>query len=522
MRTLALRILRPAVLLLPLLALAGCPVPVETHEPVLSIPEVYRPAPEQPGQDWLDTYARLAPDVQTAAGARRAGIDRMTLLVKIAQALLEEFEIDESSSRFIDQLDGGFLEFDVHELYRSFPYGEEGGRREIVFVGRLVEDRYKFGLAEPSDLTKLAPGDLYSRIRLTPIEHGALGDAAYDLDGEMGIHTGLAGGAEGLEFVVETLRGMQVVAEEPEGPATAGEPASKSLQGEDWRLLASLERAYPLTYSWINEFFRIEDLLEKKPAPEPLALKARFGPRIEAFEGKYPRLHSLLSSTELSFRTSGAYLDEAGHEWIRHSLASDDYLIRLNGLLDDGGLRPMDSRGNPAPGEPLRLGAGSVRGQAVYEAQASYSGLQLILVGLRSDVQLVSGEEGFLLNYRFRNPPKVARIDGKLYGVIPDWLMMVDFDDLFRSLLQTAVQGRGGRGTEIGVSWRRQSEGANLLKFRVQSELPAEGVLRYVYKFWKRRFLPSFGQPGERSRFQNRFLSNLILDLAAGKEATRE
>lgn len=499
--------------------LTGCPTVDDVRDPIVEIPVAYQATPEEPGLDWFDSYERLAPDADGPDAARRGGIERVELLVEIARALLEDFEIDPATEEFIERLDGGFLDFDVHELYRAFPHADRGGRREVVFIARLVDGRYSFALAEPAELSGLAPGDLYSRIRLTPLPKGALDGEAYLLDGEMGIETGPVGGSEILDFVTETLRGVETVAGESgtRRPVVSG--AAESLGDEDWRLLASIERAYPATFGWLQEFFRLEDLLTRPEDGPGVSVTSRFGPRIEAFEGRYPRLHAFMSSSDFEFRTAGVYVDADGHERIRHSLASSDYLFRASTRLEDGAVLAVDRRGEAVEAPPFRLPEG-IRGESRYDLEARFRGLHMILVGMPAEVQLATGEEGFLLTYRFRRKPQVARIDGKIYGVIPDWLMMVDFNELLGQVLETVVKGRYGRGTEVGISWRRQAEGESLLRVRVQSELPAEGILRFLYKFWKRRFLPSFRSRGERSQFKNRFLSNLLLDLQAGREAT--
>ncbi|MBI4612019.1 MAG: hypothetical protein HY720_00250 [Planctomycetes bacterium] len=517
-RIAALAVLVVAVLALPLLS-AGCPHPVTPPEPALEIPAAYEEEPERERVDWLDTYRAMAPE-RTGPGAREAGIDRMIVLVRIARALLEGFDVDDSTREFLEALDGGLIDFDVHEIYRSFPHDVGGGTREVVFVGRLEDSKYRFALAEPDDLRALEVGDFYSRVRLTPIEKGVLGESAYALDGEIGISAGELGGLEALAWLVETLGTIERAAGEPTDLATSG-----GLEEEDWRILVTLSRSYPKTFEWIREFFRIEDLVElprEYREGDPIQFTSRFGPRIEAFEGKYPRLYRFFTSPDLTFRATGVYRDADGAERLRYSLSSQDYLMRSSALLSGGAFLPVDGKGRPVPGgKPFLLPDGLESAEAIYDFEAGYSGLHLLLVGLTAELQLATGEEGFVLVQRYRRPPKVARIDGRLFGVVPDWMMMIDFDELFRDLVQTATQGRGGRGTELALSWRRQAPGVNLLRVRVESELPAEGVLRYLYKFWTRRFLPGI-QPGrEKGRFQNQFLKNLIDDLEAGKEEDR-
>ena len=301
---------RIVALIVGLGATGACSSPIVDSVPLLEIPSDSVAAGKSEAFDWVSTFEPLAPEFAAGVPAREMGLERSIDLLRIVRGFLEPFEIDPATREFLETSDGGMLDFDLHGLYRSFPVAGRGSSREVSFVGRFEEGSYHFSLADTDAFETLSPGDFYCRMALTPIGRGALDLDAYELTGEIGVQVGSVGGREALAFLEETLRGLERINRDaPDKPAEGG------LEDEDWALLASLRETYPESFAWIREYFRIQDLIERSGGEggAPLALNSGFGPRVEAFEGQYPRIHAFLSSKDFSFRTSAVYRDAPYH-----------------------------------------------------------------------------------------------------------------------------------------------------------------------------------------------------------------
>ncbi|MDP7034788.1 MAG: hypothetical protein QF752_09895 [Planctomycetota bacterium] len=499
-----------------LIHLGACSTPPpKSPDLQLRLPaEVSRLIPDT-HSDWMDSFRHLAgKDIDTPQ-IRAEGIKQAIELLDLTSAFLEQQDLDPSAKDFIKTLNADLMDLELEEIYQILQPSPTGRGREVLFIGRRKGPKYRLSLATPGVRPSLAPNDFTTRVRLTPMVRGALGEAAYELEGEMILDTDQINGRQVLNCLVDMLRRLESTTRPRPGEIEGTLPAP--LGREDWRLLKSLARSFPQTHSWLTRFMKIENLVDFKTASSKGASPIlQVHPRIELlsqpFENQYPRIYKFLNQTSFDFDMTTRYLDYRDREIMKQKFVLSKKQMTGSFFLSEGRFLPVTQTGHLVSEESLSPIANRNQILIEYDTFGSYRGLQVRMERLPVDLSWQVDPAGFTVDVRMRTLPIQAEVQGNLFGFVPPWVLALDFDEIFKKSILAMTQGRKGRGTRIRFTWQKVGD-RNQLIVKLQTEIPARGLVRMLYRFWKKRFLPRIAPPGDRSRFKNDLYQKLRDDL---------
>lgn len=455
---------------------------------------------------------------------------------ELSGSLLYHFSPDAETEKFFGSVFSQLNNFDLSGVYGMIP-GERTpeGWKAITFEGRQEGAAYVLrthaaqeGMRPTGSFTER--GAFASQVRIRP----ARMDPETFL-GDLHLKVGLADTTtDQLLALAQEVLAIFEQARNPENlegllwakPLVAAE--FPKLEEEDLRTLLLLERSFPTIFHTNKKLFDLQDVVhyereEGGRAYTRLCLDVSL--RRKEFGYKYPRFADYLDRVEELLDVRFVLKDEEHRPLVTAEYKTSDFSMRWNALIADGGLLPMSASGKPAGRDPISpTELSRMRFEVEVTLSSNFSGLKVDVEEMVFHGELTREPKRLVVTTTFDEKPKVSKVSGRAYGLVPSWLIDVfipsNIDTLIDDFLGVITEGNGGRGLETRWVFSSFSPDRNVLEMRGTSEILDNTFVQIGFRLFNKRLMPDDEVLAEIIRLLRTNYAAFQKDFARFKERT--
>ena len=423
----------------------------------------------------------------------------------LSGSLLFHFSPDPETEAFFGNVFSQLNNFDLSGVYGMIPGSPTPqGWKEIAFEGEQAGDAYVLrthaAAGAMRSIEALASrGTFESRIRIRPAGH-----EPESFLGNLRFHLGLADTS--IDQLLALAQEVLAIFEEARDPkSVAGLLWAKplvsadfpGLDEEDLNTLLLLERSFPTIFHTNKKLFDVRDIVryEGEGAGEYTRFLLQVHLRRKELAYKYPRFADYLERVEDLLNLRFVLKDERKRPLLTAEYRTSDFSMAWHALIADGGLLPMTPKGTPASRDPIRpTELSRMRFEVEVDLSSNFSGLKVGVEDLVFEGNLSRRPDRLVVTTRFDDKPKVRKVSGRAYGLVPAWLIDVfipsNIDSLIDDFLQVVTEGNGGRGLETRWVFSRLSPRKNVVEVEGNSEILDNTFVQIGFRLFNKRLMP--------------------------------
>lgn len=274
-------------------------------------------------------------------------------------------------------------------------------------------------------------------------------------------------------------------------------PLYPKLGDEDINLLTILSSSYPELHDRLLGIVQIHDLLThfKSGDKEYTRINLKFGlhgPRIKKefrkISNYLDRLHNLLDAYFKS-------VNEKGETIFDLRFISSDFTLEVTLLVKDGTILPADSNWCPISLDGLDFTKlNNLKATIKGELIAHFHGVNCEVKNIQIEQEYHRDKESAILINRFIKKPDVQKVKGRVYGIIPIWLIDVfipsNIDTLVDDFAYVLAKGNNGKGTIGEFSYKAQEDGNFVFKVFGEGEALNNNFVSFGFNLMNKVLIP--------------------------------
>lgn len=487
-------------------------------------------ASDSKNNPYWQIFLQLGYDTQQQGIDQKLAYENIEEFIRFSKEMLYHFQLTSETQDFVNEIRGKLASLDIGNLYDMLPYAEEGTTwKSLAVRGSRGKSQFAISLTDPH-LKKWIPnrnsknfvewyplqrlGDFSLRIFARP---GAKDTYLFNTEAQS--HLGniqYMALVQGFKKLLQTVHLFSQ--KETSIPSSFREENSHlTLRGQ--RILYGFSRDFPHFYRVVKKFVNIRQILDiNQPDPDRyLKIKLALQPKIEAFGKEYREIQKIMETLKGIFFFRFRFYDSQGHLVAMTELNSKTVTFQIQCLIEKGKLLKCK-----APWEPLKTGEvdfSSPVPQAfkiVMDGKIDIKGIQILIRNFTLKVKYTLQKEGFQIGIHFDHAPKVFKIQGYLFGVIPLWL--IDFfipsniDAIINEFLSTLARGNGGKGMETTLRMIHLPNNKNRFQVVSRAEVLSNGMIRFAFSFQSQAGLVNPKLHNEIRRFGRLFWHGFVAD----------
>ncbi len=462
---------------------------------------------------WKNTMPLGAgePDV-TGAAIRRVNNYFDTLL-----ALRRKAEVDPAVWAIYDRVAANMDQVELKGLYQMIPADpDKHGVKLLQILGARKGDHYlmRLGDQQPASLSK--QGDFVSGARFRPLK-GADGKFLLGLSMFFDINFGKPTPDQVGAMLKKMVRWYEHAAAEAD--RSSPEDGGKKIGPVDLAIMRRFSGSFPDTYPWAMSLLHVDDLawIEQRGGRRVTHLRLVLRPNLQQLELRYPKIHQYLSNSRTMRDTRFTLSDSKGRicAIVRYSTAKLE--VRIQAALLDGALIPLKGPDTDVSLDIDKPGVTSLTGSIDLKLQ--YWGIKVLLEDMRLPIRWIRKKGLIIGEYRLSQLPKKVEVTGRLWGVVPVWLvdMLIpsNLEKITTNFLRALIKGGGGKGMLLTFAYQNRGKGRNLYRVRFDGELADNGFIQLQTRLVKMRLAPRRRARGEIGDLLSHIVASLRRDLEA-------
>ena len=467
---------------------------------------------------YWDAIFEIGFNPETRSVDTPAAYKQIERLIEFRAAISERSVFEENLNSEIREVESQISSLDAGNLYQQLPFSDsEGIWRGIGVRGRLVDDRYLLGIADPgidewvNASSKEIPafwgpgekfGDFGFRTFIRPA-----GTDIFRVATQGHIQIDDLSSANLMRIIKQVLNVLWQSAKvntpaNADRVATSGympsakRSGSSNLDETSLKIINSLAADFPNLFAIFDRYFIIEKMVSTKSrtdaGSENFDILVRIN--VNAFKKNYPYLGKLIARLKGMLNFRATIFDTQNRPFGTLAFDGDKYRLAIQFNTQKGRFLYLGEKSGPAKGEGIDLTVpGDQKFYLMNDFQLNFVGLKLKIEGFKVDLNYYFDDTTAGGRVGIRQPPEEIRAEGRVWGFLPIWLIDLfipsNIEDMTREFFNTLASGIDGTGVLMllgslpsmhsGIASDESLK--DNLWFLANAEVLSNGTLRFAF-----------------------------------------
>lgn len=493
------------------------PTPLPHHADPTDAPAL--PPPLAPDDQLWSVLRHLARG--PSAAERTASLDHIARTMEIGEALRRKGDVDPAVWAAIDKLTLGLKDERLKGVYQALDPQPGTSARTLRVRGTLMppvagkgpkSERFRTTLVTPDLLPLATHGDYETGVTLEPI------DAPKDVILALAVFFQIHAGDVAPDGLARAFGDYLAWVERAAAAPPAGARPEGALRGEDLGVLARLAGSFPEAGPIASQLVVVRDVvwIDHRDGRPVTQVQLVVTPNLELIEARYPQIYDYIVKVKTTRYSRATLKDVKGRELAEIVYDGPNLEVRVRMAIHDGRLVPL-------MGASLEPGLdfcreGVQEGSLSLDFRVNVFGLEIAIEEWPVAARLDVSPTRFAATYHITELPRVIRVTGRLWGVLPVWMvesmLPSRLEVIIREFLDRLIRGSRGQGVTLAVGFDRVRPGHTLYGTRLSGELVDNGFVGIQSRLVEERMAPRKQARGEMGDLFAAFVAALKRDFA--------